>query len=274
MKNKYINCINLKMFIALVVGMSLLASCEYDEVADNTFPEQVLYLPSAINGNFTIDNVPSYYTFHPTPGTAYRFKVDLNSKKFIVPLGVYRSGIDKGDNVPGSIIVRNDTIAALLAGSKVPAGTVAIPFDKMVVPSNFEVKSGSEVETFDVSIDLDYIKSVPNAIYAFAVGIESPKVTVNPRYKTTVVIINTKFLKPTANFASKADATNTKQITFTNNSTYGISYTWDFGDNTTSTSTAPVHTYAAAGTYNVTLTTVGVTGDADKSVKTLSIVVQ
>jgi xanthomonalisin len=32
------------------------------------------------------------------------------------------------------------------------------------------------------------------------------------------------------------------------------SYSWDFGDGTTSTTKSPVHTYAAAGTYNVTET--------------------
>lgn len=271
MKNTYTRSI--KLFMALVVGLTIL-SCEYDDVVDYDFPGQKIYMPAAVKGVFTIDNVPSYYDFHPTPGTAYRFKVDLNTKKLIVPLGVYRSGIDKGGNVPVTISLRNDTVATLLAASKIPAGTTVIPADKVQIPTAVEVKSGSEVETFDISIDLDYLKSVPNAIYGVAVGIESSKVTVNSLYKTTVVIINTKFLKPAADFVTKADATVTKQITFTNKSTYGISYSWDFGDNSTSTLTSPVHIYAAAGTYNVTLTTVGVTGDTDKSVKTVSLVVQ
>jgi len=33
-----------------------------------------------------------------------------------------------------------------------------------------------------------------------------------------------------------------------------LTYLWDFGDNETNTTQSPVHTYAAAGTYNVTLT--------------------
>ena len=44
---------------------------------------------------------------------------------------------------------------------------------------------------------------------------------------------------------------------FTNNSTSSYSpitsYLWNFGDNTTDTSTNPVHTYILAGTYNVSL---------------------
>ena len=34
-----------------------------------------------------------------------------------------------------------------------------------------------------------------------------------------------------------------------------VSYTWNFGDGTTGTGVTPTHTYAAGGTYNVTLTT-------------------
>lgn len=42
-------------------------------------------------------------------------------------------------------------------------------------------------------------------------------------------------------------------VTFTNTSTGGTTYLWDFGDGTTSTDPDPVHTYAGQNTYNVTL---------------------
>jgi PKD repeat protein len=50
-------------------------------------------------------------------------------------------------------------------------------------------------------------------------------------------------------------------VTLTNNtkptestSLTQIKSSWSFGDGTTSTDTSPVHTYAAAGTYTITLT--------------------
>jgi len=43
-------------------------------------------------------------------------------------------------------------------------------------------------------------------------------------------------------------------ISFSNTSQNAISYLWDFGDGNTSTETNPVHTYAADGTYLVSLT--------------------
>ena len=61
------------------------------------------------------------------------------------------------------------------------------------------------------------------------------------------------FANPTANFTSSVVCTdNTTQLT--NTSTGATSYSWNFGDATTSTATSPSKTYAAAGTYVVTLT--------------------
>jgi PKD repeat protein len=43
-------------------------------------------------------------------------------------------------------------------------------------------------------------------------------------------------------------------VTFTNTTTNGVNYTWDFGDQSTSVDTNPVHTYTQNGTYTVVLT--------------------
>ena len=43
-------------------------------------------------------------------------------------------------------------------------------------------------------------------------------------------------------------------VTFANTSQNASSYTWDFGDGTSSTETHPMHTFTADGTYNVSLT--------------------
>ena len=67
---------------------------------------------------------------------------------------------------------------------------------------------------------------------------------------------------PTANFSS---TTNGLQVDFTNNSTNADSYEWDFGDNNSSTQTNPSHTYAADGTYEVTLTATNECGSVTTS---------
>ncbi|WP_298346724.1 PKD domain-containing protein [uncultured Algibacter sp.] len=49
-------------------------------------------------------------------------------------------------------------------------------------------------------------------------------------------------------------------VQFTDASILAVSHSWDFGDGNTSTETSPSHTYAVAGTYNVTLTTTNEAG--------------
>ncbi|GLQ93099.1 PKD domain-containing protein [Dyella acidisoli] len=78
--------------------------------------------------------------------------------------------------------------------------------------------------------------------------------------------------KPVANFG---DTVSGLTVNFTNSSTDTggtiSSYAWNFGDNTTSTVASPSHTYAAAGTYTVTLTVTDNTGATNT--KTASVTV-
>jgi len=62
---------------------------------------------------------------------------------------------------------------------------------------------------------------------------------------------------PVAGFSS---ATNGFQATFTNSSSNATTYNWAFGDGGTSNAANPTHTYAADGTYTVTLTATGPCG--------------
>jgi len=68
-------------------------------------------------------------------------------------------------------------------------------------------------------------------------------------YSTTITVY-----PPKALFTRTYSCTNKLQVSFTNTSTGGSTYLWDFGDGTSSTSqNPPAHTYAALGTYTVTL---------------------
>jgi PKD repeat protein len=78
------------------------------------------------------------------------------------------------------------------------------------------------------------------------------------------------FAKPTANFnANAACAGNT--VTFNNTTTGGTTYSWDFGDATTSTLASPTKIYAAAGTYTVKLTATNANSCSDVFTKTIII---
>ncbi|MEQ8623621.1 MAG: PKD domain-containing protein [Vicingaceae bacterium] len=60
---------------------------------------------------------------------------------------------------------------------------------------------------------------------------------------------------PTADFSYvvKSMCLNQNQISFTNHSTQGLNYTWDFGDGNSSTLSNPTYSYADSGNYRVKL---------------------
>jgi PKD repeat protein len=68
--------------------------------------------------------------------------------------------------------------------------------------------------------------------------------------------------KPNASFTTSISGL---AVTFTNTSTDGDTYGWDFGDTQTSTVANPVHTYATQGIYNVTLTVTNSNGSSTAS---------
>lgn len=65
--------------------------------------------------------------------------------------------------------------------------------------------------------------------------------------------------KPIVGFSYEADGLS---VSFTNSSRYATSYSWDFGDGSTSTQESPSHTYASAGIYTVILTATNSVGSS------------
>ena len=86
----------------------------------------------------------------------------------------------------------------------------------------------------------------------------------NMATQTSYIIVNAQ---PTADFTT---GVNGNIVSFTNNSTGGTSYSWDFGDGNTSTDENPTHTYAMDGTYDVTL---NVTNDCGTVMVMTSVVI-
>jgi hypothetical protein len=67
-------------------------------------------------------------------------------------------------------------------------------------------------------------------------------------------LVNVNFTKTPV--AAGSFTVNGNVVTFTNNSTGASSYSWDFGDFTNSSASAPVHAYAVNGDYQVVLTAI------------------
>ena len=263
--------IGIKILILLILFTYNMNSCSYDEFKPADYTESKLYMPAAVRGVFTIDNVPQQMEWLPIPGYGYDFKIDIKKNKFIVPLGVYRSGIERKGDINVNIEVKNDTVNMLLSEEKIPALTKLLPTDQYSLPQSITIRDGRELGLFDLEINLDFLLSKTDEIFALGVGISSSKLDINSDISTTIIVIHTKLLIPKADFSYSV---NDKTATFSNKSTYGMNYSWKFGDGERSSSQNPSHTYSSPGNYIVTLTTEGVLGSMNPAITEKIVIVQ
>ncbi|MFC2140882.1 PKD domain-containing protein [Acidobacteriota bacterium] len=140
------------------------------------------------------------------------------------------------------------------AGEEVFSG-----YGSAAVTGSFTVASGIDIVT-RMRVSMKYA-SYPTPCETFTYG-EVEDYTAN--------IVSDGNLPPIADFTY---IINDLTVSFTDTSTDPdgiiVGLLWDFGDGTTSTEQNPVHTYAAAGTYTVTLTVTdddGATGSVSKDI--------
>ncbi len=252
----------IKNSICLLVLSVLVGACQYKNLADAVYPDQLVYMPAAVGGFYDVSTVPTIIS-------SARYSVDLGAKKFNIPLGIVRSGVNNSGTFSAKITANTDTLGLLIAANKLVADV--LPMANYALPSSVEGGDGKDNAPFTLSVDLDYLRNNATKKFAVAVRLTEAQPALNVGLATTIVTIDAKILKPVANFTSKVT---TKTVVFANSSTYGVSYVWNFGDGTpTETTTAPTHIYTAAGTYTVTLTTTGITGSQDANVKTATVTV-
>lgn len=257
MKNYLIN--RLKQLLALCVAVFSISSCQYKDIADAPFPEQTIYMPAAASGVYQINDT------NATTGI-FRYKLDIAARKLIVPLGVYRSGINNDGAITVDVSVDNDTINSLIA-----AGTLVddrgrnielLPSSAYTIASALSLRSGQENGVIGLDVDLDYIAGQPGKRFAVCIGVSSAQRAVSPGMGKTIVELNTNFIVPTPRFSLEVDRKNDKKIIFYNESSYATSFEWDFGDGETLVTRKDTieHTYADYKTYGVKLTVTGITG--------------
>lgn len=267
---------NIRLLITFISIIPLLISCEYEtKVRDAEYPDQLIYMPAAYGGFFTINDIPKRIGDPVTPGQPFRFTVNTDSRKFSVPLSVYRAGINNSGTFTVDIATNADTISKLILAGKL-INTQLLPADKYSLStSSVEMLDGNEIASFTLEVDIDFLlNNFPTNIYAIGVGISSTQRAVNPKLATTIVVIDTKIMKPTANFTTAADASDARKIIFSNTSLFANAYSWDFGDGSTVVADkAPSHTYGSAGTFTVKLTASGITGSQNQSVFTKDVIV-
>ena len=93
----------------------------------------------------------------------------------------------------------------------------------------------------------------PTITYGSA-GTYSVKLTAKQGDKTDTYTqsVTVNYKQPSASFTYKVEQP--LKVVLTNTSQYATSYTWDFGDGTTSTEKSPTHRYNGIGVYKIKLT--------------------
>ncbi|MCI0751850.1 MAG: S8 family serine peptidase [Flammeovirgaceae bacterium] len=118
--------------------------------------------------------------------------------------------------------------------------------------------NGATTQSIDVSAGTFDVTVVDNTLLCEST---SPEITIS------------SIPKPTALFtASTLSAINGDPIDFTDASTDAVLWSWNFGDNQTSTLQNPTHTYQTGGSFDVTLIVSGDNGCQDEHTVTLDII--
>lgn len=260
-------------------------SCEYDEIADVEYPKSLIYLPIATDGNissdgiYTIDAGASTAWVSPTPGQPLKYKVDKGGNKFIIPLSVYRSGTGNmiSHSATATITLDADTINSLITSGKFTDIEI-LPLEKVKYTSSVGISKKENEGHFDITVDLDFLRSDAPKKYAIGVTISESTENINEKLKTGIVVIDTRITIPIAGFEPQLAGSSTNTFSFTNTSLYwdcfsgNNAFIWDFGDGSaTSNEVNPQHQYSAAGSYQGTLTVKGITGETVSISKTISV---
>ncbi len=111
----------------------------------------------------------------------------------------------------------------------------------------------------------------PSVMYAFPGNYEVVLIVSNAAGSDTATTTNAVSVTggPTSGFTAN-NPLGAVTVSFGNSSVNATGYSWDFGDNSTSTDNAPTHTYGADGEYSVTLIATNACG-SDTSQQTVTI---
>lgn len=243
-------------FILLII----FKSCNYQDIVDVEYPPQKLYLPIAVDSVFKIDQVNEYFEELPLPGGNYRYIIDTINSKFIIPLAIYRSGVDNKGTVKATIQSVPEVVDDYRDVGTLPPNTIPLEQSYYEMPINVNVPDGKELGEFFLNIDLNYILGNLNKDFGIGVRLSSKDREVNADLGTGVVFIASEIFIPEADFDFEIDKGNSFKINFKNKSSNGVEFIWDFGDGSTSKSKNPSHVFKGYGNHKIKLITIGIGG--------------
>lgn len=194
MKNHFKNSIKKLLGSCLIVFA--ITACEYKDIADAEYPDQTVYLPAARQEVYKIEK-PATGSDSPV-----QYILDKENNKVILPMSIYRAGINNKGSVIADIVSDTKVVSDLIASGDLTTihddGTsttpILLPEDKYSYAQTVEIKSGEETGSLEIILDLPYLVSHPDTRFAFAVKIADSNVSINDKLATVIIDFNTKVL--------------------------------------------------------------------------------
>jgi hypothetical protein len=190
------NNIGVFLFSFLLSSFLLFPSCEYEEIASADYPAGKVYLPGVYGSLvYAIDDTsPTFST--PTSGSTYRYRINNEANELVIPLAVYRSGINPGGDISVSVSVNTEIVAGLVADETLEPGVALLPAGQYSLDATVEMSKGQVTAPFNLSVDLGFLKNHIPQRYALGITIACAGQECNPDLNTVVVLINTEILNP------------------------------------------------------------------------------
>lgn len=140
----------------------------------------------------------------------------------------------------------------------------------------FGINNFNPVSTYSWNFGDNTISVALNPVHIYTInGVFTVSLTENnslsTNITTTTITVSPVQVQPIAIFAATLYSNNVRFVALANTSLNTTSYSWNFGDNVTSTLAAPSHTYTAEGTYTISLTAINNTLSSVSTIKVIII---
>lgn len=171
--------------ISLVAALSLgISSCTYREYAPAEYPAPLLYIPAALDGVWSIDQ--------EGPRCSY----SEDGRKLLIHLGVAVSGLERKE-FPVTLAYAKSKVNMLIENGTFAVGTLPLPESVCNMPEELTIAADATAATFDLAVQLNYLKDPEFLGRKFAVGvkIDSEAAETNPDFSTVLILIDPSFIE-------------------------------------------------------------------------------
>lgn len=250
------------LFFSAIAAM--FSACEYREVYDagSQYPNDKVYIAGVYES--VIYEVNELIESEDAP---FRYKIDAENNKLLVPIGVYRSSVWSDKNVVVELGVDNDTIQGLIESEALVGedGSIPeiLPEGKYSFESEIHISKGEDLGMTNLAIDVPFLLENLDKRYVLGMKIVDSNADINEDLSVIVFDITAGLIEAQPNFTYQIDEDDPLKILITNTSVFCLDYEWDFGDGSpvVTEQDPKEHVFPAVGIYDVKLTSKGTRGN-------------